>query len=351
MAQNLKIYQGGTSANTASGARTSLGLAIGTDVLAPTGDGTGLTGILLPNGDGSALTGVLHEITGTDTQVLYFDGDNNPAGDSDFTWSNSNKALAIGSLNPNYAFPEFAIAVGGDFGGLGSPDFLSYNIQNTSSYGSSDYVAAADIDDGSATTGTYGDFGIACSNYQITGDAFDQPLDVYLLSSEGANNLNIAALGIGKRIRFATAGDTVDQLRADIADDRFTIYANKDTEQAPALTDPNWTQAGGWGFGTSPNRLILSSNAGPNTISPTVSLAPTIGVTYRIVITASATSGTISYTFGGESGSVITATTITDFITATTTDNLVITGAASATATITAVSVRALIADTGNLFI
>ncbi len=136
-----------------------------------------------------------------------------------------------------------------------------------------------------------------------------------------------------------------------MSETRMTIYANKDTEQAPALTDPNWTQAGGWGFGTSPNRLILSSNAGPNTISPTVSLAPTIGVTYRIVITASATSGTISYTFGGESGSVITATTITDFITATTTDNLVITGAASATATITAVSVRALIADTGNLFI
>ena len=39
------IQFGGHNATTAAGARTNLGLAIGTDVLAPTGDGSGLTGI------------------------------------------------------------------------------------------------------------------------------------------------------------------------------------------------------------------------------------------------------------------------------------------------------------------
>jgi hypothetical protein len=41
----LTIAQGGTAATSASAARTALGLAIGTDVLAPNGDGSALTGI------------------------------------------------------------------------------------------------------------------------------------------------------------------------------------------------------------------------------------------------------------------------------------------------------------------
>ncbi len=293
---------------------------------------------------------ILSDTNLPDKSVYFEDSGILDTDSTNFQYDKSLPQLAVGPLNPLYNFPEVAMNIGGNFGSMGSPDYISYTVQNTSSYGSSDFVCANDLDDGTVLTGVYGDFGIAGSTYAPNGGTdINQGNDVYLYTSESAGNLNIYAQGIGKVINFATAGDTVDQIRLRIEDIKTTNFANKDVELSPALTNANWTEAGGWGFATTPNRLVLTSNAGPNTIEPTTPLVITPGLTYYIVIEASATSGAISYTIGGRTGSAITAGTTTDFLTATTSGNLVITGAASATATITAVSVRALIPNTGTL--
>jgi len=56
----LKITRGGTGGSTASAARTALGLAIGTDVLAPNGSGASLTSLNASNiSTGTIPTGIL----------------------------------------------------------------------------------------------------------------------------------------------------------------------------------------------------------------------------------------------------------------------------------------------------
>ncbi len=285
----------------------------------------------------------------TDGSVHFTDAGTLAEDNTNFTWDNINKSLTVGSptsiLN---GLPENALNVNGDFGGLGSPDFLAISNHNSNPYGSTDHIVSNDLDDGTVLTGTYGDFGIAGSTYATTGDAFDQPNDVYLLSSFGAGNLNIVAQGTGKTINFGTAGDTVDQKRATIADNKMTIFANKDVELITTpLVGGDWTATGGWSV--TAGELVLVSNAGPNTIQPSTPLTITPGLTYYIVIEASAASGTISYTIGGRTGTAITTGTTVDFLTATTNDNLVITGLPTNTATITGVSVRALIPNTGTL--
>jgi len=77
---DLEIVNGGTGASSAGAARTNLGLVIGADVLAPDGDGSGLTGI-----------GALPEQTGSAGKYLKTDG-------STATWE-----LGDGSGATNYS--------------------------------------------------------------------------------------------------------------------------------------------------------------------------------------------------------------------------------------------------------
>ena len=128
----------------------------------------------------------------------------------------------------------------------------------------------------------------------------------------------------------------------------LTVNATLETSIAPTLASANWTGTNGWS--SNETQLIKVTNVAIGTITPSgTGATPTAGVTYKIIITASATSGAITYTYGGVTGTTITATTITDYITAVTTGKLIISGAISSTATITAISIQKLTNATGDV--
>jgi hypothetical protein len=114
------------------------------------------------------------------------------------------------------------------------------------------------------------------------------------------------------------------------------------------LTAAGWTlgtDTGGWDITagvlskTANATLTLTATALTNGSGEIIS--PTVGVTYKVVIVASAVSGTISYTFGGVAGtSLTTATTITDYITPTTTANIILSGINTDTCTITSINIK-----------
>ncbi|MFH1147216.1 MAG: hypothetical protein V1736_05860 [Pseudomonadota bacterium] len=110
------------------------------------------------------------------------------------------------------------------------------------------------------------------------------------------------------------------------------------------------TDTGGWGITAG----VLSKTANATlTLTATavagMTAAPVAGTTYKVTIVCSAVNGTLIYTLGGVTGTTITATTVTDYITASTTDKIIFAGANTVTATITSVSVKALTDATGDL--
>ncbi len=133
----------------------------------------------------------------------------------------------------------------------------------------------------------------------------------------------------------------------------LTINATEGAELSPALTGAstvNWTFAGTY---TTPlNSTIEKAGDGTDTITPTAATTIVAGVTYKVVITTSAcTVGGFSYTLGGVTGtSFSTATTVTDYITATTTGKLIITPTATSSRfVISSISFKALTDATGDL--
>ncbi len=129
------------------------------------------------------------------------------------------------------------------------------------------------------------------------------------------------------------------------------LFATHGSDVAPTFDPANWTATNGWSADGAGTQLTKISNASVGTITPSgVGATPVVGTAYKVVITASATSGAITYTFGGVTGSTIVGgTTITDYITAQTTGKLIISGAISSTATITAVTIQPLTNNTGDL--
>jgi hypothetical protein len=128
----------------------------------------------------------------------------------------------------------------------------------------------------------------------------------------------------------------------------LNLYSSLGDELAPAIDAAQWTETNGWAEAAGVMTRVYNALLGTNTVTG-AGATPTIGLTYKIVITASAISGLISYTFGGVTGSVITATTITDYITANTAGKFILSAQPAATATITSISIKLVTYSTASI--
>lgn len=169
----------------------------------------------------------------------------------------------------------------------------------------------------------------------------DNTIPVHTSDAVGLADSVITQDAAGIHIGSTTAGMNLD-VEATLGSELIT---------APMVTG-GWTlgfDTGGWTISGGVLTKTASTAALTATAVSGMTSAPTIGVTYEVVITASATSGAITYTLGGVAGRAITATTITDYITAATAAKLIVSGAIAGTATITSISVKALTDATGDL--
>ena len=99
------------------------------------------------------------------------------------------------------------------------------------------------------------------------------------------------------------------------------------TELTPALTTPNWTIGTGWQYLTTPNTIDKGAD-GTGTVTPAASIGIEALEWYKVIIVVASISGsTAIYTLGNTSSGLVLseATTYTEYIPATNTDNLVIT--------------------------
>jgi len=124
----------------------------------------------------------------------------------------------------------------------------------------------------------------------------------------------------------------------------LNTYSTLGSTLIPALTTGNWSLGTGWTYGTSPDRIIKSSN-GTGLLTQTAGTAPTIGTLYKVTITVTGlTVGSFTWTLGARSGGgVISADgTYTYFVEAFNTNKFIVTPTNTSRFTLSAISVQAI---------
>lgn len=203
---NITITGAGTKASpyviNASGGGGSVASVTGlnTDNSDPTNpivkisvDGVTITGAGTP---GDPLVASATPITGADTQVLFFDGANNPAGDAGFTYNKTTDIGTIGGL----------IVTGGT---IQSTSGVSLNISTPNSNSSKDIVFQA----GDAASGNNNGGNLSFAAGQGSGSGFGGDLGFttdndnrFIISPAGADNGVFVKSGGGTYARFDTSG-------------------------------------------------------------------------------------------------------------------------------------------------
>lgn len=120
------------------------------------------------------------------------------------------------------------------------------------------------------------------------------------------------------------------------------IYSTNGATIIPALTSGNWSAGTGWTFGTSPDRIIKSSN-GTGLLTQTGGTAPTIGTLYKVTITVTGFSaGSFTWTLGARSGGGIISAdgTYTYYVEAFNTNRFIVTPTNTSRFTLSAISVQ-----------
>ncbi len=183
---------------------------------------------------------------------------------------------------------------------------------------------------------------------RIGGESWIVPTGRQLLIPDtlGLAFVNETTLGLS-RISASTMG-----LGSSDAGNNLNIYATLGAEKI-TWDATGWNEGGvEWTVAGTP---IVITHATGNTTALTSTLASAIvaGVTYKVVITYAQVAGTCSYTLGGVTGSSIatsaTSTSITDYITASTTVQMIITPLTTSNIVISSISIKALTDGTGDL--
>ena len=140
---------------------------------------------------------------------------------------------------------------------------------------------------------------------------------------------------------------------SEAAGKNLTVNATLGPEMAPALVAGNWTLGtdgtGGWAIVG--GALVKTASAGTQTATPSGTFAVVAGRTYKVVITASAASTpTTGVSIGGANGRNMGAAAVfTSYVTAVTTDKLIMTASSTRTITITSISVKEFTPSTGDV--
>lgn len=190
----------------AAAAQTTLGLVIGTDVLAPNGDGSALTGTpafdganftnlqsaalvgALPAIDGSALTGVVSASAGTGGQLFYYNGNALADPTNNLNFSNGSQFVTVSGVINYFTGSPLADASGNL---LYSNNTLLADVSGNLYYGNNSILLAS-----AAGVLYYGDGATPLTNAsnQVLGDG--SQLTGLLWSQIGSTPTTLAGYGI-----------------------------------------------------------------------------------------------------------------------------------------------------------